>query len=77
MTSLIWFCLGHSHVLKQIFHLTPDSFQRELGIHCYCVQLAVGDGEDVYLGPETGNVYRYGPQETLVFTGSAGEAAVS
>lgn len=28
MTSLIWFCLGPSHALKQIFHLAPDSLFR-------------------------------------------------
>lgn len=28
MTSLIWFRLGPSHALKQIFHLTPDSLFR-------------------------------------------------
>lgn len=29
MTSPIWFYLGPSHALKQIFHLTPDSLSSE------------------------------------------------
>lgn len=66
MTSPIWFYLGPSHALKQIFHLTPDSLFRGSWENIVIVFSSLGgDGKDVCQGPETGNVHRPAPMGPL------------